>query len=92
MTTYYAQATGNINDANMWNTAADGSGTTLTWPCASDDVLIANGKTVAVNISIACAEIKTLSTTKGGFTISVNALTIQASITGSDTAVSLTVS
>lgn len=90
MNTYYAQATGNINDASMWNTAADGSGTTLTWPCASDDVLVANGKTVAVNISIACGEIKTLSTTKGGFTISVNALTIQASITGSDTAVCLT--
>lgn len=51
MTTYFAQSSTNINGANVWNTAANGSGSYLTWPPASGDVLMANNKTITVNVS-----------------------------------------
>lgn len=50
MTVYYAQSSANINAANVWNTAANGSGSYLSWPPASGDVLMANNKTITVNV------------------------------------------
>lgn len=52
MATWFATAAGNINSAGRWNSAADGSGTTLTWPPAAGDVLMANNKgTITINVS-----------------------------------------
>lgn len=51
MATWFAQTTGNINAANMWNSIPAGGGTVLTWPAASGDVLVANNRTVTVNVS-----------------------------------------
>jgi hypothetical protein len=49
--TWFAQTTGIINAANMWNSNPGGGGTVLTWPPASGDVLVANGKTVTINVN-----------------------------------------
>lgn len=35
----------------MWNSNPAGSGTVLTWPPASGDVLVANGKTITINVN-----------------------------------------
>ena len=51
MAVYYAQATANINAANVWNTAANGSGTYITHgDLVSGDVLMANNRTITVNV------------------------------------------
>jgi hypothetical protein len=51
MATWFARQSTNINAANVWNSAANGSGSWLTWPAASGDVLMANSFTITVNIS-----------------------------------------
>lgn len=48
-----------INSAGRWNSLPNGTGTTLTWPAASDDVLMANGRTVTVNVNTVVAEVRT---------------------------------
>jgi hypothetical protein len=74
MATWFAQTnTANINSANMWNSNPAGGGTVLTWPPASGDVLMANGKTVYVNANTnlgATGEVRNDTTggaTAGGF-------------------------
>lgn len=90
MTTYYAQNSSvNIDSANQWNTAADGSGSALTWASlGATDVLNANGKTaIAINVNFTCARIETDATLGGAFTITAGR-TITCDITaGSSTCV-----
>lgn len=50
MAVWYARQTANINAANVWNAAQDGSGAWLTWPPASGDVLMSNGYTLTINV------------------------------------------
>lgn len=52
MATWFAKKTANIDAENVWNSAANDSGSWLTWPPASGDVLIANGFTITVNVSV----------------------------------------
>ena len=59
MATWFAQTTGAINAANMWNSVPAGGGTVLTWPAAATDVLMANGKSVTVNVNTTVAEVRT---------------------------------
>lgn len=67
MATWFARLTNtNINAANMWNAAPDGSGTALTWPPAVDDILVANNQIIRLNVSTTVAEIR--SDTTGGAT------------------------
>ena len=76
--TYYAQADGNI-DTIEWDTVAGGGGTDLTWASlAADDILVANGHTVAINTTFTCGSIQTAATS-GGFTIA-GTYTINADI------------
>lgn len=51
MATWYARQTANIDAVGVWNSAANGSGSWLTWPPAPGDVLMANGFTITVNVS-----------------------------------------
>jgi len=51
MAVWFARTTGNINTVNKWNSAADGSGSWLTWPPASGDVLMANGLAITINVN-----------------------------------------
>jgi hypothetical protein len=51
MAVWFARTTGNINTVNKWNSAADGSGSWLTWPPASGDVLMANGIAITINVN-----------------------------------------
>jgi hypothetical protein len=60
MATWFAQNSSvNIDSANQWNSAANGSGSWLTWASlAASDVLVANGKTsIAINVDFTCATI-----------------------------------
>lgn len=52
MATWFAQLSGNINAANMWNSAPGGGGTVLTWPPALGDILVCNGKAVNANVNV----------------------------------------
>lgn len=85
MTVYYAQnSTVNINSANQWNTAANGSGSFLTWPPAAGDVLMANGKTaITVNVNMTVSEVRTDTangaTAGGGFTLA-DGVTLTANV------------
>jgi len=92
MTTYYAQnSSANIDSANMWNTAADGSGSALTWAnLAAGDILNANGKTaIAINVDFTCGRIETDATLGGAFTIAAGR-TITCDISaGSSTCVTI---
>jgi ethanolamine utilization microcompartment shell protein EutS len=75
MTTYYAQQSSvNIDSANLWNTAQDGSGSYLTWAnLTADDVLNANGKTgIAINVDFTCQRIETDVSLGGQFTIAAD--------------------
>lgn len=78
MATWYARQTANINAANVWNAAPDGSGAWLTWPPAASDVLLANNFTVTVNVSTTVAEVRNDNTggaTAGGsFTLANGAV------------------
>jgi hypothetical protein len=97
MATWFAQTTGNINAANMWNSNPGGGGTVLTWPPASGDVLVANGKTVTLNVNTDLGpngEIRNDTTggaTAGGFfgTGTTSGLSITANIPVGGTLVTL---
>lgn len=59
---WYAQNSSvNIDSANQWNSAADGSGSYLTWASlGATDNLYANGKTaIAINGNFTCGSIRT---------------------------------
>ena len=93
MATWFAQNSSvNIDSANMWNSAANGSGSFLTWASlAAADVLVANGKTaISINVDITPqVELTTEArggTAGGGFTCST-ARTINAHLTAGTTAV-----
>jgi hypothetical protein len=77
---YAVNSSVNIDSANEWNDAANGSGNFLTWAnLAADDTLRANGKTaIAINVDFTAAQIDTL-TNGGGFTVAT-ARTISADI------------
>lgn len=77
-TTWYARQTANINAANVWNDVADGSGNWLTWPCATDDTLIANGFTITINVNTTCAKVAT-ATNSGTFKLA-NGVTLTADV------------
>lgn len=67
MPTWFAsQTNANINAANMWNAAPDGSGAWLTWPPASGDILVANGNLIRINVNTTVAELQ--NDTRGGAT------------------------
>jgi hypothetical protein len=81
MATWFATAAGNINTAGRWNSAPDGSGTTLTWPPASGDILVCNGRNITVNVSATVAECRNDTTggaTAGGFFQPSNGVTLTA--------------
>ncbi len=90
MTTWYAQNSSvDINSANEWNDAADGSGNWLTWASLGDtDILCANGKTaIAINVDVpTCVRLSTAAegtgAAGGGFTLTMaaSARTIAAAI------------
>lgn len=90
MTTWYAQnASQNINAAwnghpTMWNSAADGSGSWLTWAnLAADDNLNANGKNaITINVSFTCAQICSASSGMGGSFYVSNGVTVTANVLG----------
>jgi hypothetical protein len=70
MATWFATATGNINTAGRWNSLPNGTGTALTWPPASNDVLVSNSFTITVNINTAVGELRNDTTggaTAGGY-------------------------
>jgi hypothetical protein len=68
MAVWFAQTNnGNINAAGMWNSNPAGGGTVLTWPPGSTDVLVANNKTVLVNVNTIVAELR--NGTTGGATV-----------------------
>lgn len=52
MPTWYATGAGNINSVGRFNSLPNGTGTTLTWPPASGDILVANGRVITVNVSV----------------------------------------
>ena len=52
MAVWFARQSGNINAANTWNSAPDGSGSWLTWPPASGDILVTNSYIITVNVSV----------------------------------------
>lgn len=87
MATWFAQNSSvNIDSVNQWNSAADGSGSWLTWASlAAGDVLVANGKTaIDLNVSFTCSEIRTLllvsGASGGGFVLSTSGITVTANV------------
>ena len=88
MATWYAQnSTVNIDSVNQWNSAANGSGSWLTWASLdAADILVMNGKTnVTINVSFTCAQLTntvvsgsttggTLLITTGGITVTLSGL------------------
>lgn len=86
MTTWFAQNSGvNIDSANQWNDAADGSGNWLTWASlGASDVLVANGKTsITINVDVTCSQITSKAnagTAGGGFIISSAGRTVSADL------------
>lgn len=71
MATWFAQnSTVNIDSVNQWNSAANGSGSFLTWASlGASDILVANGKTaIAINVNTTCGKLTTAATggTAGG--------------------------
>lgn len=86
MATWFAQNSSvNIDSVNQWNSAADGSGSWLTWASlGASDILVCNAKTsIAINVDFTCATLHNGTTyggtTGGGFTVST-ARTITASL------------
>ena len=73
MATWFAQNSSvNIDSVNQWNSAANGSGSWLTWASlGASDVLVANGKTsITINVNVTCGELTTIAnggTAGGGF-------------------------
>ena len=97
MATWFAQNSSvNIDSVNQWNSAANGSGSWLTWASlGAADVLVANGKTaIACNVSFTCATITvaaTGGTAGGGFVLS-SSVTITAAITAGPSKTCMTTS
>lgn len=58
MAVWFATANGTIDSAGRWNSLPNGTGTTLTWPPASNDVLMLNGLSVTINVNTTVAEIR----------------------------------
>jgi hypothetical protein len=76
-TTWYAQSSSaNVDSVNMWNDVANGSGNFLTWPPASDDILVANAKTsINLNVDFTCATVSNkpyAGTANGSYTITTS--------------------
>ena len=95
MATWFAQnSTVNIDSVNQWNSAANGSGSWLTWASlGASDVLVANNKSsITINVSFTCATITTAATggtAGGGFLLSAG-VTVTANIeTGTTTCVTV---
>jgi hypothetical protein len=92
MATWFAQTTGNINAANQWNSNPGGGGTVLTWPPASGDVLVANGKIVTINVNTnlgAAGEIRNDTTggaTSGGYFQYAPGVSLTANVMSGNTA------
>lgn len=88
MATWFATANGNINSAGRWNSLPNGAGTALTWPPAVDDILVANGRTITVNVSFSVGEL--LNDTTGGatmggtFTASAAGISVSANVTATN--------
>ena len=86
MATWFAQFNNNINTANMWNSVPAGGGTVLTWPPATNDILVANNRTVTINVNTHVAQVRNDTTggaTSGGsFTLSTAGASLTANITG----------
>ena len=92
MATWFAQNSSvNIDSVNQWNSAANGSGSWLTWASLDPtDVLVANGKTaITINVPVTCATITTAATggTAGGGFIWPGNVAIVANITAGTTTV-----
>jgi hypothetical protein len=88
MATWFAQNSGvNIDSVNLWNSAANGSGSWLTWASlGAADVLVANGKTsIAINVNVTCGTITTAATggtAGGGFMLSDGVTVTAGLVTG----------
>ena len=83
MATWFAQNSSvNIDSVNQWNSAANGSGSWLTWASLDPaDILVANGKTsITINVNTTCAQLTTLATggTAGGGFILASGVTLTA--------------
>jgi hypothetical protein len=94
MTVYYAQNSSvNINAANVWNTAANGSGSYVAFgDLTSADVLMANGKAaITVNVDTTVSYVMNGNdngaTAGGYFEISSGGITLTANVTAGGTAV-----
>lgn len=73
MATVYAQANGNASAIN-WNTAANGSGDTVTWAnIAAADTADANGYTVELDVGATGKTLALLTNTTGGYTCNLSA-------------------
>jgi len=85
MATWFAQNSSvNIDSVNQWNSAANGSGSFLTWASLHpSDVLVANNKSsITINVSFTCTTITTAATggTAGGGFLLASGITITANI------------
>ena len=75
MATWFAQNSSvNIDSVNQWNSAANGSGSWLTWASlGASDVLVLNGKTgIVINVDFVCGSLTAVATggtTGGGCTV-----------------------
>jgi len=90
MTTWFAQNSSvNIDSVNQWNSAANGSGSWLTWASlGASDILVANGKTsITINVNTTCAKLTTAATggTAGGGFILSSGITLTAAVEGGST-------
>ena len=96
MPTWFAQNSSvNIDSVNQWNSAANGSGSFLTWANLSPtDILVANGKTsIAINVDFTCAlitNVATGGTAGGGFVMNAGRTITTNITTSSATCVSIT--
>jgi hypothetical protein len=94
VTTWFAQNSSvNIDSTNQWNSAANGSGSWLTWASlGASDVLVANGKTsITINVNVTCATLTTEAnggTAGGGFLMSAGVVVTANVIAGSTTCIS----
>jgi hypothetical protein len=94
MATYFAVASGNFNDTATWSTTpagAPGSG-----PPIAGDIAMANSRTVTVNVSSTCLEVRNDTTggaTAGGSFTLANSVTLTANVfVGSTTTACVTFS
>jgi hypothetical protein len=85
MATWFAQNSSvNIDSVNQWNSAANGSGSWLTWASlGASDILVANNKSsITINVSFTCATITTAATggTAGGGFLLAAGVTVTANV------------